>query len=171
YYHELMERWENGEMTSPDSVHFNDSLVYTTPAGDTVYGGGGIMPDIFVPVSQEQSSDFINQLFREGLFYKFAFDYVDLNRPDFDVYTKAEDFIEDFDVSQSILQQFLAEASDQGIEVPDSLSAKERKEVDQLLKALIGRNLFDNEAFYPLYLKTDRIFKEALKALRQNKHN
>ena len=171
YYHELMERWENGEMTSPDSVHFNDSLVYTTPAGDTVYGGGGIMPDIFVPVSQEQSSDFIKQLFREGLFYKFAFDYVDLNRPDFDVYTKAEDFVEDFEVSQSILQQFLAEASDQGIEVPDSLSAEERKEVDQLLKALIGRNLFDKEAFYPLYLKTDRIFKEALEALRQNKHN
>ncbi|MGM0566005.1 MAG: S41 family peptidase [Bacteroidota bacterium] len=171
YYHELMERWENGEMTSPDSVHLNDSLVYTTPAGDTVYGGGGIMPDIFVPVSQEQSSEFINQLFREGLFYKFAFDYVDLNRPDFDTYAQPDDFIEDFEVSQSILQKFLAEADEQGIEVPESLSAEERKEVDQLLKALIGRNLFDNEAFYPLYLKTDRIYKEALEALEKNKHN
>ncbi len=171
YYHDLMERWENGEMTSPDSVHFNDSLIYTTPAGDTVYGGGGIMPDIFVPVSQEQGSDFINQLFREGLFYKFAFDYVDINRPDFDVYKQPGDFIEDFEVNQEILQQFLKEAEEKKVDVPESLSADERKEVNQLLKALIGRNLFDNEAFYPLYLKTDRIFKEAVKALRQNKHH
>jgi len=144
YYHDLMERWENGEMMSADSIHFNDSLIYVTPAGDTVYGGGGIMPDIFVPVAEEQSSDFVSKLFREGLFYRFAFDYVDSHRPAFKKYADARAFISDFAVSETLLKEFLEDAREKGVKQESTLDTQERQEIKQMLKALIGRNLFDN---------------------------
>lgn len=169
YYHDLYERWSNGEMVSADSIHFNDSLVYTTPKGDTVYGGGGIMPDVFVSVNKEQSGEYVGKLLQKGLFYRFAFDYVDKNRPALKAYENADVFVEEYQITDKQLKLFFEEADNKGVERPEKIDNKELKEIKILLKALIGRNLFDNEGFYPVYLKSDVIFKEAIKALNSGK--
>ncbi|HKK09381.1 MAG TPA: S41 family peptidase [Bacteroidales bacterium] len=165
YYHDLYERWSNGEMVSADSIHFNDSLIYTTPKGDTVYGGGGIMPDVFVSVNKEQSGEYVGKLLQKGLFYRFAFDYVDKNRPALKAYENADVFVDEYQITDKQLKLFFEEADNKGVKRPEEIDNKELQEIKILLKALIGRNLFDNEGFYPVYLKSDVIFKEAINAL------
>ncbi len=169
YYHDLYERWSNGEMVSADSIHFNDSLIYTTPMGDTVYGGGGIMPDVFVSVEKEQTSEYSRKLLQKGLYYRFAFDYVDQNREALEAYENADLFVEGYQITDQQMNSFFEKAINQGVEKPANLTNQEVKEIKTLLKALIGRNLFDNEGFYPVYLKTDAIYKEAIEALNSDK--
>ena len=80
YYNDLNVRYLNGEMESSDSIKFADSLKYTTPGGKVVYGGGGIMPDIFVPLDTTGISDYYIEIRNKGLLYRFALDYSDANR-------------------------------------------------------------------------------------------
>ena len=77
YYSESYHRFTNGELEEKDSIHFNDSLKYTTPGGKVLYGGGGIMPDVFIPVDKDPQLKYYNQLLQTGLIFRFAFDYTD----------------------------------------------------------------------------------------------
>ncbi len=168
YYHDIYDRWKNGELESADSIQFADSLKYETPGGKIVYGGGGIMPDIFVSIKQEQSNDYMGNLLQKGIFYRFAFDYADQNRQDLKAYGSAEAFINKFSVGDELMQEFLKEAKEAGVPKDSDLFKESVKEIRTLLKALIGRNIYDNEGFYPVYLETDAVFQRALKAV-QNK--
>jgi len=165
YYHEFYDRWKNGELESVDSIQFADSLKYETPGGKIVYGGGGIMPDVFVSIKEEQSNDYIGDLLQKGIFYRFAFDYADQNRQELKAYGSAEAFIDQFSVDERLLQEFLKEAKKSGVPKDPDLFQESVKEIRTLLKALIGRNIYDNEGFYPVYLKTDAIFQKALKVI------
>lgn len=165
YYHDIYDRWKNGELESADSIHFADSLKYETPGGKTVYGGGGIMPDVFVSIKEEQTNDYIGNLLQQGIFYRFAFDYADQNRPELKEYGSAEAFINQFSVGDELMQEFLKEAKEAGVPKDPELFQESVREIKTLLKALIGRNIYDNQGFYPVYLKTDAIFQKALKVI------
>ncbi len=80
YYNDLNLRFIHGEFEKKDSIHFNDSLKYTTPGGNTVYGGGGIMPDVFIPVDTSGYSNYFRDLRRNGIIYQYAFSFVDQYR-------------------------------------------------------------------------------------------
>ncbi|HIE15289.1 MAG TPA: S41 family peptidase, partial [Bacteroidales bacterium] len=80
YYNEIYQRFSNGELIDKDSIHFPDSLKYKTPGGKFVYGGGGIMPDIFVPMDTSKFDKFYNKVMNRNLYYGFAFDYADKQR-------------------------------------------------------------------------------------------
>ena len=80
YYNELMKRYEHGELTNKDSIHFPDSLKYKTDHGRIVYGGGGIMPDVFVPLDTTKVSDYFAKIRRKGIMYEFILTYLDGNR-------------------------------------------------------------------------------------------
>lgn len=168
YYHDIYDRWKNGELESADSIRFNDSLKYQTPGGRTVYGGGGIMPDIFVSIEEERTNDYIGNLMQKGIFYQFAFDYADRNRQALKDYDSARRYIENFTVDAELLDKFFERAEEKGVPKNEELYEESLPDIKNLLKALIGRNIFDNEGFYPIYLKTDSIFQKALEALKKD---
>jgi len=169
YMNDLNQRYLNGEFENQDSTKFADSLKYTTPKGKVVYGGGGITPDIYVPLHMDKQLEYYNQLINKGIIYQFAFEYTDRNRKSFTSFRSADEYIQKFSIHQSILDEFTEYAAKNGI--PQSLKAYSSsiEKVKILLKAFIGRNIFDDKGFYPIYLQTDNTFLKAIEQLKKEK--
>lgn len=160
YYKEFHKRFSNGEMQSADSIKFIDSLMFKTPAGKIVYGGGGIMPNIFVPIEMNNPR-FYNIAVNKGLAYRFAFRYTDSHREELGKYKSAKDFILSFEISDSLFTEFVAFAKSNGVERSKNEIKKATPKLKLLIKAYIGRNILDNEAFYPVFHQIDAIFLKA----------
>ncbi|RLD51306.1 MAG: hypothetical protein DRJ05_18545 [Bacteroidetes bacterium] len=162
YYTESYHRYFNGEMTDQDSTHFNDSLKFVTPGGKVVYGGGGIMPDIFVPIEKDERLGFYNKLFQKGLMYRFAFKYTDDNRKSLQKYNSFSEFNEGFNIDPYILKKFLKYSVENDVETDKEGLAYAKGKIETLIKAYISRNLFDDKGFYPVILPSDSVFIKAL---------
>jgi carboxyl-terminal processing protease len=169
YYMEFYHRMEDGELESADSIKLNDSLKYTTPGGKTVYGGGGIMPDIFVPVERNAALKFYTETVNKGLLFQFAFEYTDANRKDLAQYRSPEEFARKFVVSPAMYSNLVAYAEKNGLAASPAETATSRTAACELLRSYIGRNLFDAQGFYPIYLQTDKTFLKALDVLGKQK--
>ncbi len=165
YYSEEYDRYDKGELLHQDSIHFADSLKFKTVSGRTVYGGGGITPDIFVPIDTSYRSSYLNKVFYKGLVNDFSFSYADKNRASFSSYKTASDFVKNYIPPQSLLNEFVAFATKNGIPNNEAQLKKSSAYLITQIKALIGRNLFDNDAYYPVLLKDDKVFIEALKSI------
>ncbi len=166
YYDEFYERFHNGEIQNADSIHFNDSLKYTTPGGRTVYGGGGIMPDIYVPYNSENYAEYYNKLLDKGLIFRFAFKYTDTHRQQLANYTDFADFNKNFEINNALFDEFLDYAEEMGI-ARDQEGIRESKfRIKILMKAFISRNLYDDDGFYPLYHQIDETFLRAIEYLQ-----
>jgi len=167
YELEYLERYENGELFSEDSIHFADSLKYTTPMGKTVYGGGGIMPDIYVPLVNDSTEYYFNRIVNTGLAYQYAFDYTDKHRQQLKQYKTVESFDRQFTVTDAMFDALVRLADEKGIVGTEEQRQVARREANILLKAYIARNLFDDEGFYPIYAPMDEILQRALQVLRE----
>ncbi len=157
YQTEYLERVHNGELISKDSIKVNDTLKYITPKGKIVYGGGGIVPDVFVPV--DTLNNFSNQLF--GKLNQFVFKYVDNHRGEMSTW-KLEDFVENFDKDNAILNSYIKELG-----VSNTLSPNVRENLKMYFNAVIARNLFDDTGFYMITQKEDPMILKVLE-LDQN---
>ncbi len=166
YLLESYERYENGELFSEDSIHFADSLKYTTPKGKTVYGGGGIMPDIYVPLVDDSTEYYFNRIVNKGLLYQYAFDYTDRHRRELQRYKTVEAFDKGFVVTDAMFDALVAMAGEKGIKGTEEQRQVARRESDILLKAYIARDLFDDEGFYPLYAPMDEVLQRAIEELQ-----
>ena len=166
YLLESYERYENGELFHPDSIHFADSLKFTTPKGKTVYGGGGIMPDIYVPLVDDSTEYYFNRIVNLGLLYQYAFDYTDKHRTQLKGYKTVEAFDRSFKVTDAMFDALVRLADEKGIVGTEEQRQAARRETDILLKAYIARNLFDDEGFYPIYAPMDEILQRALEELK-----
>lgn len=166
YLLESYERYENGELFHPDSIHFADSLKFTTPKGKTVYGGGGIMPDIYVPLVDDSTEYYFNRIVNLGLLYQYAFDYTDKHRTQLKGYKTVEAFDRSFDVTDAMFDALVRLADEKGIVGTEEQRQAARRETDILLKAYIARNLFDDEGFYPIYAPMDEILQRAIEELK-----
>ncbi len=164
YRMEAYERYRNGELLSKDSIHFNDSLKYFTKNGRVVYGGGGIMPDVFIPIDTSYRSDFLNELAFSGIFIQFTFDYADKNRDELHkIYPTAERFIERFAVNRQIMQQFLDFAQEKGLKIPPLYQYQNSLNFMKLrLKAGIARNLYNDEVYYQILNEEDPAILKAI---------
>ena len=161
YYHDFSDRWMRGEFEHEDSIKFDDSQRFVTPGGKIVYGGGGIMPDVFVPVDTSGASDYYNKVRSLGLMYRFAFYYTDIHRSSLDQFTTARD-IEGYLDDQDLLPQFITYASEKGVK-PDYKDIKTSEEVLQkTIKAYVARNIIDNDGFYPIIADIDQTLKVAI---------
>ena len=161
YYHDFSDRWIRGEFEHEDSIKFDDSQRFVTPGGKIVYGGGGIMPDVFVPVDTSGASDYYNKVRSLGLMYRFAFYYTDIHRSSLDQFTTARD-IEGYLDDQDLLPQFITYASEKGVK-PDYKDIKTSEEVLQkTIKAYVARNIIDNDGFYPIIADIDQTLKVAI---------
>lgn len=169
YYDSFYERFHNGEIQNADSIHFDDSLKYITPGGRTVYGGGGIMPDIYVPYDSKDYPDYYNMLLDRGLIFQFAFKYTDTHREVLGKYASFDEFDKDFKVSNSMFNDFLVYAEDKGVEKDTKGIRESKNRIKTLMKAFIGRNLYDDDGFYPIYHRIDETFLRAIEYLEDGK--
>ena len=167
YLWESYERYETGEVFHPDSIHFADSLKFTTPKGKTVYGGGGIMPDIYVPLVDDSTEYYFNRIANKGLLYQYAFEYTDKHRAQLQRYKTVAAFGEAFSVTDAMFEELVKLADAKGIKGTDEQKVVARRETDILLKAYIARNLYDDEGFYPLYAPMDEVLQKALEELQE----
>ena len=163
YLYEAYDRYESGEMFSADSIHFADSLKYVTPGGKTVYGGGGIMPDVYVPLKQDSTEYFFNKIVNASVVFQYAFDYSDAHRDEILKYGDERTFEKSFQFTDRIWNDILNEAKNKKITGTEEQKAVAKAKTKQLFKAYVARNIFGDEAFYPLYEPLDEMLKECLK--------
>lgn len=161
YYTDFHDRIMNGELESSDSIKFDDSRKFVTPGGKIVYGGGGIMPDIFVPIDTSGVSEYYNRVRSMGLMYRFAFHYTDQKRALLEPLETADE-IEHFLDKQNLLPTFVEYAKEKGLE-PNATDINTSREVLlKTVKAYIARNIIDNEGFYPIIADIDNTLSIAI---------
>jgi carboxyl-terminal processing protease len=161
YYNELRKRMLHGEMEQADSIKFNDSLKFVTPRGRIVYGGGGIMPDFFVPVDTSAYSKYYYRLHEKGIIYNFSFSYSDANRKNLRKNKDYQSLIRMLK-KENILEKFISYAEKHGIH-KDPADIKVSSElIETQLEAYIARNFFDNNGFYPILNSADNAVKKAV---------
>lgn len=164
YRNELSERVDNGELYKIDSSLFVDSLKFVTPKGKVVYGGGGIMPDVFVPFDSSGGSWYYTKLQVSPAFSAFAFDYVRNKRTKWD---GPNDFERSFQVSESILQQFATFAENEHEITKDAEGMRESKtRIKRAIKSEIARQLWLEEGAYKMRDNYDDEIQQALKELK-----
>ncbi|MBR8537454.1 S41 family peptidase [Carboxylicivirga sediminis] len=161
YYEDIYNRLEHGEFYNADSISFDDDLKYTTKNGRTVYGGGGIMPDIFVPRDTSMITNYFVHLRMNGIMYRYALQYTDNNRQKLEQFTTAKAIKEYLD-KQNLLADFLRFAKDKGVAFKQDEYNISKAQIDIELKAYIARNILDNEGFYPIFHEVDDVFQRAV---------
>ena len=171
YRNDLRERKERGELNNADSIHFADSLKYETlKYKRTVYGGGGIMPDIFVPLDTTSYTDYYRDIIIKGVLSNFVLDKIDKNRESFKIkYPTFDSFDKNFVVDSALISELVAEASEAGIEEkPEELNkAYERMKIH--IKALFARDLFSNQEYFIVINRIDPAFNTAYDLIRNKK--
>lgn len=166
YRKENLRRQEHGELFTADSIHFDESEKYFTTNKRVVYGGGGIMPDIFIPVDTTENSEYLRDLLRKGLFYSYVNEYVDTKRdslkalyPDFEALNRG------FNVGGAFLDEFLAYGEQEGVEVDGEGLVTSGKIIRLRLKALLARTLWGTEEFYRVFNSDDKAILSAIEAI------
>ncbi|MCF8388313.1 MAG: S41 family peptidase [Bacteroidales bacterium] len=167
YYMELIKRLEHGELVHADSISFPDSLKYYTPNNRTVYGGGGIMPDIFTPWDSTRVTDYFSDLVRKGAFNEFILNYLDKNRSSIlRKYPEFADFKEDFRITDKILKNFTDFGSERDVEYNEEEFGDSEELIRYRLKAMMARNLWDVSSFFEIIVGIDEEYQKALQILQ-----
>lgn len=161
YYEDLTNRLVHGEFEVADSIHMPDSLRYVTPGGKVVYGGGGIMPDIFIPLDTTGITDYFLTVRNSGLLYRYALKYTEDNR---ETLKKFKDLrsLDDWLSKQNLMSKFIKYAEENGVAPNREQIAISENIIYIQLKAYIARNMLDNKGFYPIWEKIDKTLLEAL---------
>jgi carboxyl-terminal processing protease len=162
YGQDIISRYNHGEFFHSDSIKFNDSLKYKTQNGRTVYGGGGIMPDYFVPLDTTLNSHYLNALYTSTSIQEYTFGYAEKNK---EALAKKgfENFLSQFEVSDQMLSDLVKVGERNGVK-PDRKELKQRKRLFQVhIKAQIARKIWNNDGFYPVMNETNEILLQAIK--------
>jgi carboxyl-terminal processing protease len=174
YHKDLVNRYNNGELSNEDSIHFPDSLKYATLVNKrVVYGGGGIMPDIFVPIDTADYSDYYRDLIRKGIINQYVLQYMDKNRKSLEnkYLGKKKDkdfsyFKENFEIDEDFLTGLLAHAEKEKLKFNEEEYNRSLNHLKINLKALVARDIFTVSEFYEIINETDKVFLEAVKVIQ-----
>ena len=153
YNEDIWNRYESGQFFSADSIHFADSLKFTTPKGKTVYGGGGIMPDVFVPLDTLDMTPYYYAVTGFNILYRYTLDYADKHRKAINSIRTVEQLEAFLNDDKALLEDFVRYASEKGIKPNRAEIAKSRVLIESLLRAYIARNteLQDNGYFSQIW--------------------
>lgn len=167
YYADVYERYEHGELINEDSVikhqSKNETLKYYTPAGKVVYGGGGITPDIFVPLDTHGLGGSYTELINSGSVNKFSISFCDANRSELkSKYKTAQAFSSNFTLLESDFNNYLQFEEVNKIVKSKKLTGNQSLRLKEIIKAQIGRLIFGNEAYYRVLLSNDKALKTAI---------
>lgn len=167
YYKDLSDRFKSGELVDPTKIHMPDSLKFETMVNKRpVYGGGGVMPDFYIPLDTTRISDFYSQLLRKGILNQFSFEYANKNRDHLiKTYPDLNVFIKQFDVDEAFMNEFFAYAAKNGIENTATETDKSDIYMRNQLKALVARNLWDFSAYIQISIQMDEAYKRALEII------
>ncbi|MCB2207483.1 MAG: S41 family peptidase [Bacteroidetes bacterium] len=168
YYKDFMNRMESGELMHPDSITFPDSLKYKTKGGRIVYGGGGIMPDVFVPFDSTRYNQVLTSLIRKGVINGFVNEFLDDNRksllkeyPEFDAFDK------NFQLSSDDFDAFLKQGEEEEVLTEENKSNFNETFVKLQLKALIARNLYETGSYFEVLAPSDHEINKALELIHE----
>lgn len=173
YHMDIINRYVNNELFSADSIHFADSLKFTTPGGRTVYGGGGIMPDIFIPIDTVGMTKYYNEVWNSNVLYRYTLDFTDRHRADIDAVESLAQ-LDSLLSAHNLLGDFTRYAERNGIPTNRAELATSRRIIEAQLRAYIGRNALDNESgfyynIYPIDDAMQRAVAEIREELKRNK--
>jgi carboxyl-terminal processing protease len=162
YGMEIFERFKHGEFEVKDSIRFEDDMKFLTKGGRVVYGGGGVMPDVFVPLDTIGSTPYLNNLIQKGFIYKYAFRFTDEHRKALGKFKTVEELATYLE-SQDILTGFLSVVEKEWGVKPVQEQIKISAEIiETQLFAYIARNILDNDGFYPMISRIDNTLNEAI---------
>ena len=164
YQMDIVRRYQNNEFFSADSIHFADSLKFTTPKGKIVYGGGGIMPDIFVPQDTTGYTSYYTSVAKMGLFTRFPFEYTDKNRQHLAQYTTMEELLS-YLKGQSLFEEFVNHATSKGIKRRNDLINQSRNLMEEILYGNIIYNMLGMEEYVKYLNLTDPVVLKAIEVL------
>ncbi len=168
YSRDLINRYNKGELFSEDSIVFPDSLKYFTLNNKrVVYGGGGIIPDIFIPRDTSSYSDYYRDLIRKGIDYRFALDYVDNNRKNLHKqYADFNQFNKEFDVDSIMLEELVKFAEKEKLEKNEEEFNRAKEDIRNLIKALTAQDLWNRSEFYEIINERNNGFNKAVEILK-----
>ena len=169
YNADLIERYNRGEMMSADSIHFPDSLKCTTlKKGRTVYGGGGVMPDYFVPVDTTLYTKYHSQLSNKGVLLKVHFQLIDAHREEWtQKYADYGVFSQKFELTNKMMKQLIAEGEKEGIKYDEEQYKKSESLIKLQLKALVARDLWGMNEYYHTINVVNESVNKALELLEK----
>lgn len=173
YALDMKRRYDSGEFSSADSIHFADSLRYETlRSRRTVYGGGGIMPDIFVPIDTTAYSDYYRDLVAKGVINKFAISHIDSHRGDLKrEYRDEQSFIDRFNVTDAMLDEIVRLGKEEGVEPNAEQLQTSDALIRTIVKGLIARDIFEQGSYYRVVNPSfNPIYTEALKLINDPDH-
>ena len=166
YHMDIIDRYNRNEFFSADSIHFDESQKFKTKGGRTVYGGGGIMPDVFMPLDTVGMSDYYRKVWNTNVLYRYTMEFTDRHRAEMDAVSSLADL--DTLLSRGdLVENFVAYAERNGVERDDVGLAMSRDIIEAQLRAYIGRNaLHDDAGFYYNIYPIDKTMQRAVKELR-----
>lgn len=168
YEMDMVRRYNNNEFFSQDSIHFADSLKFTTPAGKTVYGGGGIMPDLFVPMDTTDITKYYIEVTGRNILYRYTIEYADAHREALNGVRSLGELTALLDADKGLFDDFVRYAARKGVKPVPSEIARSRKIMEAQLRAYIGRNTpLEDDGFYYNIFPVDNVVQEALRLLAE----
>lgn len=168
YEQDLIDRFYRNEFFSADSIRFADSLRFTTPKGKVVYGGGGIMPDIFVPLDTTRVTKYYTEINGRNILYRYTIDYSDRNRKALDKVQSMKDIKALLDGDKSLLNDFVRYAEKQGVKPNWKEIEASRDIIETQLRAYISRNTdLEEGAFYYFIYPIDKTVLRAIEELKK----
>ncbi|WP_297408652.1 S41 family peptidase [uncultured Alistipes sp.] len=172
YEMDLWNRYEHNELFSADSIRFADSLRFTTPKGRTVYGGGGIMPDIFVPVDTTDLSPYFIQVSGRNILYRYTIEYADRHRERLEAVRTLPELQAALDGDRTLVEDFIRYAARKGVAPVRGDIARSRRLIEAQLRAYIGRNtVLEDIGFYANIHPVDPVITRAIEVLKQEEND
>ena len=171
YARDIYTRYLNGELMHADSIHFADSLQYSTLVNHrTIYGGGGIMPDVFVPLDTTRITDYHRDIVAKGTLNQYAINYIDHNRKRLaNQYKEVYDFVENFKVDDKMMQELKKLGDADSVKYNEEQATRSKELITRQLKALIARDLFDTGAYFMVMNPSDPTFIKACEIIGDDK--
>jgi carboxyl-terminal processing protease len=166
YMEDLYNRYQNGEMLTADSMHFSKEHPYKTKGGRTVYGGGGIAPDVFVPIDSSLFIKSVTRLYLDGRFNNFVYSYYTSHVHEWDKYKSPNDFLQNYQNSEDAWKDLVSFAAKDSINLRN-IPAKDKLEIQAQIKAYLARAKWRTQGFYQVSNANDKTIKAALAVLKK----
>lgn len=171
YMESFIKRFNNGELLTADSIKMPDSLRFRTLVNKrTVYGGGGIMPDVFVSLDTSYNTPYFSRLLAKNVFNTFALEYFDNNRSELSTsYKSFEEYQKGFQITPDMLKTFIQKGESEGVKFDEEQFNKSREEILLVLKGIIATNMWQTNEYFRVINQNDKVIAEALKIIEDRK--
>lgn len=172
YEEDIWNRYKNNEFFSADSIHFADSLKRTTPGGKVVYGGGGIMPDVFIPADTTDVTKYFIEVSGRNILYRYTIEYADRHREALNAVQTIGDLQALLDSDKTLVDDFVRYAAHKGVAPRYGDIARSRRLIEAQLRAYIGRNTkLEDNGFYANIYPVDNVIVRAVGILKEDKND